>query len=308
VVCFLFAQKKLMRNDFLIYGLWILLLSGLFAFCKKDKRTDDVQKIVSEWTGKQIKFPDDILCVAIGVETDCIPLSNLSYKMLMYVDSVGCISCKLRLPDWNVVLAEADSLFPGKVDFLFFFQPKDERELTYLFRRDNFRHSVFLDRENRLNKLNHFSSSMEYRCFLLDSNNKVLLVGNPALNPKVWELYKRQISGNAQLEPKATETGTAVQVETPRQNLGTMKTGETYACTFILTNTGDAPLVITNIKTTCGCTVPTWSRQPVAPGATAEIKVEVTPDTPGNFRKTVTVYGNVENVPLQLLVEGEVTD
>ncbi|MDR1097158.1 MAG: DUF1573 domain-containing protein, partial [Tannerella sp.] len=230
---------------------------------------DDARKIVSEWTGKQVKFPDGIPCVATGVEANCIPLSNPSYKILMYVDSVGCINCKLRLPDWNVILAEADSLFPGKVDFLFFFQPKDERELTYLFRRNNFRQPVFLDRENRLDKLNRFPSSMEYRCFLLDSDNKVLLIGNPALNPKVWELYKQQISGNTQPEPKAAQT--SVQAETLKQDLGTMKTGETYACTFMLTNTGGAPLVIMDIKTTCGCTAPTWSRQPVAPGATTEI-------------------------------------
>ncbi|MDR1338499.1 MAG: DUF1573 domain-containing protein [Prevotellaceae bacterium] len=283
----------------------MLLLSGLFVSCKKDKRTDDARKIVSEWTGKQIKFPDGIPCVATGSEVDCIPLSNQSYKILMYVDSVGCISCKLRLPDWNVVLAEADSLFSGKVDFLFFFQPKNERELAYLLKRDGFYHPVFFDRKNRLDRMNHFPSPMEYRCFLLDSENRVLLVGNPALNPKIWELYKQRISG--EMQPEQTTVYTTVTTETPRQNLGMMKIGKIYTCTFILKNTGETPLVITDIRTVCGCTVPTWSRQPVAFGATTEVKVEVTPDTPGNFRKSVTVYGNVENTPLQLLVMGEVT-
>jgi hypothetical protein len=241
----------------------------------------------------------------MGKDTACIPLSGSPYKILMYVDSAGCINCKLRLPYWNTILAESDSLFPGKVDFLFFFQPKDEKELTYLLKRDAFRHPVFFDRKNQLDGLNHFPSPMEYRCFLLDGENRVVLVGNPALNPRVWELYKRQISGETQLaEPEAVQT--TVQAETPEQNLGTMKTDETYACTFVLMNTGTGPFVITDIKTSCGCTVPTWSRQPVAPGATTEVKVEVTPDTPGSFRKAVTVYGNVENAPLQLTVTGEV--
>jgi hypothetical protein len=66
--------------------------------------------------------------------------------------------------------------------------------------------------------------------------------------------------------------------------------------------------VITDIRTACGCTVPTWSRQPVASGATTEIRIDVTPDTPGSFRETVTVYGNMENAPLQLWVIGEITD
>ena len=73
---------------------------------------------------------------------------------------------------WNTILAEVDSPYPEKVDFLFFFQTKDERELTYLFKRDNFRHPVSLDRENRLERMNRFPSPMEYRCFLLDGEKQ----------------------------------------------------------------------------------------------------------------------------------------
>jgi hypothetical protein len=206
---------------------------------------------------------------------------------------------------WNAILAEADSLFPGKVDFLFFFQPKNERELAYLFKRDGFRHPVFLDRENQLDELNRFPPKMEHRCFLLNSENRVVLIGNPALNPKVWELYKRQISG-AKVQTEETSR-TTVQAETLMRDLGAMKTGKTYTCTFILMNTGALPLIITDIRTSCGCTVPVWSRQPVAPGASTEVKVEVKPDMPGSFRKTVSVYGNMD-APLHLSVMGEVNE
>jgi hypothetical protein len=204
------------------------------------------------------------------------------------------------------MLAETDSLFPDRVDFLFFFQPKNEKDLAYLFKRDRFRHPVFFDRENRLEQLNRFPAQMEYRCFLLDRENKVVLIGNPALNPKVWELFKRQIGGETQ--PQQATAQTTVRVEASRQDLGAMRTGETYACTFVLKNTGDRPLVIVDIKTSCGCTVPTWSRQPVASGATTEVRVEVMPETPGSFRKTITVYGNMERPPLQLAVMGEVVE
>ncbi|MDR1381275.1 MAG: DUF1573 domain-containing protein [Tannerella sp.] len=285
----------------IILGLLVLSLIS----CKEDKRRADVQKIVSEWTGRQVLIPDDVPCVVAGGEADCVPLSGgAPYRILMYVDSVGCLSCNLRLPYWAAILAEADSLFPGKVDFLFFFQPKDQKELTYLLRRDGFRHPVFIDRENRLDRLNRFPAPTEYRCFLLDGDNRVVMVGNPALNPGVWELYKRQIGGTA--APEQETARTTVRPDTPEQNLGSMKTGETYACTFVLMNTGDRPLAITDIVTSCGCTTPSWSRQPVAPGKTVEIRVEVTPDAPGAFRKTLTVYGNMENAPLHLTIAGEV--
>jgi hypothetical protein len=279
----------------------------MLTACKGDRQTESVRKIVTEWTGKEIRFPEGIPCVAADKDSDCIsPSRPTTYKILAYFDSIGCTSCKLRLMDWQKMLAEADSLFPGKVDFLFFFQPKNERELAYLFKRDGFRYPVFFDRENQLERLNRFPSKMEYQCFLLNSENKVILIGNPALNPKVWELFKRQIGGEPPPEQETVQT--TVLVETPGQDLGAMRTGETYACTFVLRNTGDRSLVIMDIKTSCGCTVPTWSRQPVAPGATTEVKVEVKPETPGSFRKTITVYGNMENAPLQLAVVGEVAD
>jgi hypothetical protein len=76
-----------MRNVFLIYGLGMLLLSALFVFCKKDKRISDVRKIISDWTGKQIKFPDNIMCVATGAKANYIPLYNPSYKILTYANT-----------------------------------------------------------------------------------------------------------------------------------------------------------------------------------------------------------------------------
>jgi hypothetical protein len=63
-----------------------------------------------------------------------------------------------------------------------------------------------------------------------------------------------------------------------------------------------------DVKTSCGCTVPLWDKRPLASGETTTIKVEVKPETTGAFRKTITVYGNAENAPLQLAVMGEVAD
>jgi hypothetical protein len=204
------------------------------------------------------------------------------------------------------MLAEADSLFPGKVDFLFYFQPKNEKELTHLFKRDGFRHPVFLDRENRLERLNHFPSRMEYQCFLLNRDNRVVLVGNPALNPKVWELFKRQIDGKTRPEQETAQT--TVLVETSVQNPGAMKKDETYTCTYVIRNTGGIPFAIMDVKSSCDCTVPFWDKRPLAPGEATTIRVEVKPETAGAFRKTVTVYGNAENAPLQLAVMGEVAE
>lgn len=63
-----------------------------------------------------------------------------------------------------------------------------------MLKRDRFDYPVFIDENNQINSLNHFPDKPELQCFLLDKDNKVLLIGNPVLNPKVWELYKQTIA------------------------------------------------------------------------------------------------------------------
>lgn len=77
---------------------------------------------------------------------------------------------------------------------------------------------------------------------------------------------------------------------------------------FEFTNTGNAPLIITNVQSTCGCTVPSFPKEPILPGKTGKIDVKYNM-SPGAIRKTITVESNAVNyeggkVPLK--IKGEV--
>ena len=77
---------------------------------------------------------------------------------------------------------------------------------------------------------------------------------------------------------------------------------------FEFTNTGDQPLIIKNVQSTCGCTVPSKPEQPIMPGKTGEIKVKYNMN-PGPIRKTITVETNAVNVEggmVALKIKGEV--
>ncbi len=63
---------------------------------------------------------------------------------------------------------------------------------------------------------------------------------------------------------------------------------------FEFTNTGDAPLIITNVQSTCGCTVPSKPKEPIMPGKTGQIEVKYNMN-PGPIRKTITVESNAVN-------------
>jgi hypothetical protein len=277
----------------------------LSSNCKEDKKLAEANSIVKEWVGKTIRFPTDFQCNALGEDTTsvmCTGLIEAEYKILLYVDSAGCSSCRLKLFQWQQFIEEADSLFGETLSFLFFFQPKNKKEIEYLFRRDKFDYQVFIDTKNEINRLNHFPNKMEYQCFLLDKNNKVLMIGNPTLNPKIWELYKEAITGEVSTKPLVT----IVEPQQTEIEIKDFRLGKTSEAVFALKNTGSQPLVIQMVNASCGCTVPEWEKHPIAPGASTEIKVRITPEEEGYFNKTVTVYCNVEKGVISLMISGKV--
>jgi hypothetical protein len=93
-------------------------------------------------------------------------------------------------------MTESDTVFTRKPEFVFFFQPKkkDEKELAFIFRQNGVYHPIFVDKDNEIGKLNSFPSKPEYQCFLLNKDNKVIIVGNPSLNPGIWILFKKIIT------------------------------------------------------------------------------------------------------------------
>ena len=287
-----------MKNRFFI---WIILLFCVLSISCKDKRVVEAEKIVKEWTGKTIRFPEGVKCKIMGNDTICAELFEKPYKVLVYVDSAGCTSCKLRMSDWKKIISEIDSIEPQQVSFLFFFNPKNERELDFLMKRESFEHPIFIDNSNTIDKLNHFPNNMMYQSFLLDKDNKVLSVGNPSMNPKVWELYKQFITGEKSLNNVPLTT---VEIENKQLTLEGLSVGKKTKAHFLLTNTGAVPLVINDVKSSCGCTVPSWEKRPVKPGSKVKIDIEIEPETTGFFNKTVDVYCNIESGVIHFSMTG----
>lgn len=89
---------------------------------------------------------------------------------------------------------------------------------------------------------------------------------------------------------------------------GEIKKGSDGVRVFEFTNTGDAPLIIEDVKSSCGCTVPKKPEEPVLPGETGKIEVKYDTKRVGPIRKTVTVYSNAEESVKALKIKGTVID
>ncbi len=91
-------------------------------------------------------------------------------------------------------------------------------------------------------------------------------------------------------------------------NYGSFKEADgIQTTTFKFTNKGTTPLVLSNVRASCGCTTPKWTREPVAPGNAGEVQVSYNPkNRPGSFNKSVSVNSNAENSTVVLRIKGTV--
>ena len=273
----------------------------LFAACS-ESREEAVYRLVKEWTGKEIKFPERSVLTVQGKDTVDFTYPNADYKVLVYVDSVGCTSCKLQLDRWKKVIKEMTEETGQDIPFLFFFHPKDMKELRYLTRRDAFTYPVCFDENDELNALNCFPSDMTFQTFLLNKDNKVVSIGNPVHNPKVKDLYMKHITGSRSDSMDSPKT--SVELLETEKDLGNLPLNEKREHVFKLVNTGNKPLVVYDVTTSCGCTKAEYGKELVRPGDTLNLKVIYNAEDKGRFRKNLSVYCNVEDSPLKLTVLG----
>ncbi len=105
---------------------------------------------------------------------------------------------------------------------------------------------------------------------------------------------------------QGNKVNSTIDFESKLVDYGTIDHNADGVRKFVFTNNGTEPLIIKNAKGSCGCTVPTWSREPIAPGATSEIGVKYATNRVGKFTKTITLTTNADKKPVILTIKGEV--
>ncbi len=110
------------------------------------------------------------------------------------------------------------------------------------------------------------------------------------------------VNENQKENPNAPE----ISFENEIHDYGTIKQGANGICEFKFKNTGKDPLVISNARGSCGCTVPTWPKEPIMKGETGIIKVSYDTKRVGAFTKTVTLNSNAKSDTKVLTIKGVV--
>lgn len=106
----------------------------------------------------------------------------------------------------------------------------------------------------------------------------------------------------------AQEKVAKIEFKTDVIDYGTINKGDDGIRTFEFTNTGEAPLIISKVSSTCGCTVPKKPKDPIMPGMTGEIQVKYDTNRVMPIRKTITVLSNADTPTVALKIKGNVID
>ena len=99
---------------------------------------------------------------------------------------------------------------------------------------------------------------------------------------------------------------TTVQIEQTEFHLGTMKKGETAIVKAVIYNTGDAPFKIHNLEASCECTTVEYNQGVVSLNKALELEITQIAEDIGEFYRVIYIYGNTEQSPLTIMLEGEV--
>ena len=116
-------------------------------------------------------------------------------------------------------------------------------------------------------------------------------------------------AGVAKAQDTKVQNGPEIEFEKVVHDYGDVPYNGNGECEFRFTNTGNEPLLVQKPKSSCGCTIPSWPKEPILPGESEVIKVTYRTNRVGNINKTVTVTSNaISNPTVVLRIKGRVLE
>jgi hypothetical protein len=114
--------------------------------------------------------------------------------------------------------------------------------------------------------------------------------------------------GLVSLTINAQDKVAKIEFKSDTIDYGTIEKGSNGVRVFEFTNTGNVPLIVSNVTSSCGCTIPKKPDGPILPGKTGQIEVKYDTNRVNPIRKTITVISNADTPTVALKIKGEVID
>lgn len=255
----------------------------------------DYESAILEWTGKEIVFPDSMPLVGGGWYVN----EPADFTIVSYYDSAGCTSCRLRLTGWNRLMERIGSLSPFSVDLVMVSVSGKEKEQEYILDREEFPYYFAVDRDDEFLKANVLPEERYLQTFLLDSENRIVVLGNPLDSPSLSRLYAKTLG----MEEDAL---TSDRHPSRYHDFGKVGLGEEVRHVFRMVNNGPDTLRVREVISSCDCTEGKVSSKVISPAMAYDIVVTFRDTVPGDFQRTVGIYFENEKPEIEFEISGEI--
>ena len=165
----------------------------LFLSCGNSRKIKEDLKILQS---KSITIPKDVKILVHGEDSVINNFMDSELKWIVYADSVSCNSCIVsNMTNWMNLVFYAEA-FNDRLKYYFIFNPRksDEDDIRLSLKTSYFDYPIILDIDGKFEKLNpHLPKNKAMHTFLLDKDNKVILVGDPLRNKKIKETFYEMV-------------------------------------------------------------------------------------------------------------------
>ena len=244
----------------------LLVILCFFSYSCTSSDKHDIQKVYSDFTTRTITLPHINTYFKDG--NSCSFSFSNAYKIILYANPIGCMSCKLQLPQWEKFINELDLITNSRVDVIVYAKPQNEDDIIKILKRYNYNKSICIDMEDCFKTTNELPEDERFHCFLLDNNNNIVLIGNPIHNSRIKELYIRTICDSLGIKQ-----GHHINLSSYHINLGIFKWHETQETSLYIRNGGNKIIHVDTVYTSCECVSAYIEQKKLIPFDSSLVKV-----------------------------------
>lgn len=288
-----------------MYYIPLILFIMIFVSCSCFGDNDGTAShdIVKAWIDKEISMPENTKYQIRG-ERITYDFDDAEFKIVTYIDSVGCSSCHMRLSEWNELINELKTEENVSVNFVMIFHEKDSLNVIRELKINGFSHPITFDYDNLFIKSNPLPRDVRCHTFLLDGNNKVLCVGNPVFNPKIKDLYAKIILDKTKIKKIKDTYRVCINPSIP---LGVINVSDTIILDVKLQNKDTLSLHLEEIIPSCDCCSISLDNIVLHPGECNTMRIVVKPRIPSSiFHQTINLYFEEREEPEKVFLHGYV--
>lgn len=273
----------------------VIAIGLMMASCSSGKT--DYESIILEWSGREVIVPDSMRLV----NGEVFVKQPSDFTIVSYNGPKACSNCVLRLDKWHNFIEEIEDYSPYSVDVIMISSPLKRKDVTTTVRNTHYDYPLLLDEGDRFLSSNQLPEEPHLRTFLLDSNNRIVLIGNPLDLKEMKKLYLNTLGVDPDEVDEYSDLAGSYY-------FGRIEPGKEVRHVFNLTNILHDTLRVKDIESSCECTKGIVSPEIIPPHTEYKVEILFKDTVEGLFHRSLTVSFDRQLPEIRFDISGEINN